>query len=186
MNGKFYIGSTNNFERRKGEHLKSDVNYPFQNALRKNPEAFEWKVWSDDSDDSVLEQALLDMWYGKEQCYNLNPSASWPPSNLGKSLSEDTKNKISLTMQGRVINERTRLAVSLSNKTRTLSESTLAKKSEAVSGDKNPFFGKAHSEETRQMWSEKRKGLKWWHNKDTQETRMAKECPGPGWEAGRK
>jgi hypothetical protein len=74
-NGKFYIGSTTNFERRKYEHLNSTDNLPFQNALRNNPEAFEWEVWSDDSDEPILEQALLDMWYGKECCYNLNSRA---------------------------------------------------------------------------------------------------------------
>ena len=79
LNGRFYIGSTNNFEKRKKEHLASRENYPFQNALRKNPEAFEWECWSDDSDEPILEQALLDMWFGCEQCYNLNPQASRPP-----------------------------------------------------------------------------------------------------------
>jgi len=83
-NGKFYIGSTTNFNRRKTEHLKCEENYPFQNALRKNPEAFEWEVWSDGCEDSVLEQALLDMWFGCEQCYNLNPSAKHPPSWGGR------------------------------------------------------------------------------------------------------
>jgi predicted GIY-YIG superfamily endonuclease len=78
LNGKFYIGSTTNFENRKRSHLRSKENYPFQNALRKNPEAFVWEVWSDDSDEPILEQALLDTWYGKEQCYNLNPHADRP------------------------------------------------------------------------------------------------------------
>jgi len=71
-NGKFYIGSTTNFNRRKTEHLNSKRSLPFQNALRKNPESFEWEVWYDDCDEPVLEQALLDMWFGKECCYNLN------------------------------------------------------------------------------------------------------------------
>jgi group I intron endonuclease len=79
LNGKFYIGSSINFEERKKSHLTSKEKYPFQNALRKNPKAFEWQVWRDDSDGRELEQALLDMWYGKEQCYNLNPDASAPP-----------------------------------------------------------------------------------------------------------
>jgi hypothetical protein len=74
-NGKFYIGSTTNFERRKYEHLRSIENLPFQSALRRNPEAFEWEVWSDDSDEPILEQALLDMWFGRECCYNLNSQA---------------------------------------------------------------------------------------------------------------
>jgi hypothetical protein len=78
-NGKFYIGSTTNFEKRKKAHLRSKEPYPFQNALRRNPEAFEWECWTDDCEDSVLEQALLDMWFGCGQCYNLNPSAKHPP-----------------------------------------------------------------------------------------------------------
>jgi hypothetical protein len=79
LNGKFYIGSTVNFQERKAAHLRSKENYPFQNALRANPGAFEWEVWSDDSEDRELEQALLDMWFGKEQCYNLSPTVSEPP-----------------------------------------------------------------------------------------------------------
>jgi group I intron endonuclease len=79
LNGKFYIGSTVNFQERKAAHLRSKENYPFQNALKANPEAFEWEVWSDHSQDRELEQALLDMWFGKEQCYNLNPVVSGPP-----------------------------------------------------------------------------------------------------------
>jgi group I intron endonuclease len=84
-NGKFYVGSTNNFEKRKREHLNSNENYPFQNALRKNPEVFEWECWTDDCDEPVLEQALLDMWYGTEQCYNLCPHANRPQFNLESS-----------------------------------------------------------------------------------------------------
>ena len=74
-NGKFYIGSTTNFDRRKTEHLNSKRSLPFQNALRKNPDSFEWEVWHDDCEEPILEQALLDMWHGKECCYNLNPLA---------------------------------------------------------------------------------------------------------------
>jgi group I intron endonuclease len=77
-NGKFYIGSTINFQKRKKEHLTGKENYPFQTALRKNPELFEWETVEDDSDERILEQALLDMWYGKELCYNLSPRADAP------------------------------------------------------------------------------------------------------------
>jgi group I intron endonuclease len=82
LNGKFYIGSAVNFEERKKEHLNSSLNYPFQNALRANPNAFEWEVWSDTSKDRELEQALLDMWFGSEQCYNLSPFANRPNASL--------------------------------------------------------------------------------------------------------
>jgi group I intron endonuclease len=92
-NGKFYIGSTTNFERRKEEHLRCKENYPFQNALRNNPEDFEWEVWTDDSNEPILEQALLDMWFGKGCCYNINPCASRPPSWEGKRHKQETKDK---------------------------------------------------------------------------------------------
>lgn len=78
INGKFYIGSTSDFKKRKRQHLKNKNNYPFQNALRKNENAFEWEIIEDTYDEPILEQALLDMWFGKEQCYNLNPYANRP------------------------------------------------------------------------------------------------------------
>jgi group I intron endonuclease len=84
VNGCFYIGSAVNFERRKREHLKSKANLPFQNALRKNPDEFEWEVWSDDSTERILEQALLDMWCGKSQCYNISNSSDCPGSEGGR------------------------------------------------------------------------------------------------------
>jgi hypothetical protein len=95
LNGKFYIGSSTDFNRRKREHLTSKGNLPFQNALRKSPGTFEWEVWTDDSDEPILEQALLDMWYGCEQCYNLNPSAKHPPRDIeGLSLGGKIAGKI--------------------------------------------------------------------------------------------
>ena len=78
VDGKFYIGSTKNFESRKKQHLKPGCNFPFQVALRRNPESFEWKVWEDDSEEPTLEQALLDMWFGTEQCYNLSSYTNRP------------------------------------------------------------------------------------------------------------
>jgi group I intron endonuclease len=185
-NGKFYIGSTKNFEKRKQGHLKSRVNYPFQNALRQDPGAFEWEVWSDEHEYPVLEQALLDMWFGKKQCYNLNPFASRPPSCEGKEVSTETKMRISNKMKGREINETTRSAVSKSNRTRVLSEETLEKKSKSASGEKNPFHGKKHTENQKSEWSRKRKGLTWWINVTTEETTMSSDQPGPEWRRGRK
>lgn len=77
-NGKFYIGSTKNLENRKYKHLKNKLNYPFQNSYRKDPDAFIWEYWEDDSDEPILEQALLDMFFGTEQCYNLSSKTKTP------------------------------------------------------------------------------------------------------------
>jgi len=108
VNGKFYIGSTNDFERRKSEHLRSKANYPFQNALRINPEVFEWELTQDESENPDLEQAFLDMWFGKEQCYNVNKKADRPPSPLGKVWSEESKKNLSEALTGRSIGAETR------------------------------------------------------------------------------
>lgn len=186
LNGKFYIGSTFNFERRKREHLESKNNYPFQNSLRNNPDKFEWETYIDDYDEPILEQSLLDMWCGKSQCYNINQYASRPPDPTGRKVKEETKEKISKKLKGRQISINQRESVSKSNKTRKLSKDTLEKKSKAVSGIKNPFYGKKHSETTIKEFKEKREGLKWWHNPITQSSSMSKDCPGEGWFPGRK
>jgi group I intron endonuclease len=103
VNGRFYSGSTKDFESRRGQHLRCKKNHPFHNALRKNPEAFIWETFEDDSNDPVLEQSLLDMWFGKECCYNLNPLAGRPPSLRGHKFSEKTLQKRSESRKGRPV-----------------------------------------------------------------------------------
>jgi hypothetical protein len=83
-----------------------------------------WEVISDDSDEPILEQALLDMWFGTEQCYNLSPTAGRPPSRAGQPVSEETRKKISLLHTGRKRSEKTK---------QRLRGSKL--------GEKNPRFG---------------------------------------------
>lgn len=89
QNGKFYVGSTTDFDRRKKEHLTSAQQFHFQRALRKNPDLFIWEIFEDDSEEPVLEQALLDMWYGKEQCYNMCGFAGRPPERKGTKLTAE-------------------------------------------------------------------------------------------------
>jgi group I intron endonuclease len=169
VNGRFYIGSTKNFSRRKKNHLNSTDPYPFQRALSKNPDQFEWELFEDDSDEPFLEQALLDMWYGKEMCYNLNPEAARPPSWKGKKHSKETLEKMSLSNNKRGKQE--------SNESRK-------KKSFAREKEKNPMYGKTHSQETREKIGASRKGKVWWHNPEMQVRTPSKESPGPGWVKG--
>jgi hypothetical protein len=91
-NGKFYVGSSLDFKRRQKEHLRSKRNTPFHNALRKDPNSFEWEVFEDDDHEPTLEQALLDMWFGKSQCYNLCPFAGRPQCNRESSRQWGLKN----------------------------------------------------------------------------------------------
>ena len=80
-NGKFYIGSAKDliaYGKRKKSHLKDKLPYPFQRSLQANPDVYVWEYTEDSYGEPVLEQALLDMWFGKDQCYNLNKYADRP------------------------------------------------------------------------------------------------------------
>jgi len=122
-NGKFYIGSTVDFERRKTEHLASNSKYPFQQSLRKNPENFVWVTAKDNLDHPLFEQKLLDLYYGTELCYNLNPKADRPPSQAGREVSKETRQRQS----------RARIGLKRTKETKT--KQSLSKK-----GAKNPMF----------------------------------------------
>ena len=164
-NGKFYIGSTKDFEDRKKGHLKSKENYPFQNALRANPDAFEWEVWSDESKGRELEQALLDMWFGKGQCYNLSKNAycPTPPSFRSK----EHRRKIGLVHKGKKVSQETKDKISQSKKGKKLSDAHKAKLSEVQKEVQNrpeikarksdEMRGRKPTEEARQKMSVKSK-----------------------------
>jgi group I intron endonuclease len=174
-NGKFYIGSTSDLDKRKRSHLTNKVNYPFQNALRKNPEAFEWQFFEDDSEEPILEQALLDIWFGKEQCYNLSPKVNQPAGWKGKKLSEPHKQKLREANLG-------------PNNPR------FGKKdpghSERMSGENNPCFGRTGGKHPRfgkkdPAHSEAMSKCRWWVSREGQ-THFQPNCPGPEWKPGRK
>ena len=92
-------------------------------------------MWSDNSDEPLLEQALLDMWFGKECCYNLSPFASRPPSWRGRSHKQESKDKIREAMLGPA------------NKSRgggwTWPELSREKASERTKGEGNNAFGRS-------------------------------------------
>ena len=83
---KFQVGSTIDFERRCKQHHNSDMNPEFNRALSKKPENFYWIVGDDDGlNDRSEEQYYLDFYCGSPWCYNLNSSATDPPSQKGSS-----------------------------------------------------------------------------------------------------
>ena len=199
-NGKFYIGSTTNFEQRKKAHLTSKDSYPFQNALRKNPEAFEWEVWSDDSDEPILEQALLDMWHGKECCYNLNPVANRPPRDPegirkgGAAAGKIAKERGQIQQLGRLSGQgRKNVESGLLAKIAPLGAAALSteqrsvngKRGGATQGRKNAQSGLLNSIRTPEGC---RQGGKttgsnpYWTNGE--KNRRSYECPGEGWKRG--
>ncbi len=201
-NGKFYIGSTTNFEKRKKAHLRSKENYPFQRALRKNPDAFEWEVWSDNSNKPILEQALLDMWFGKECCYNLNQFADRGPDRTGQKQPPDFGPRHAEKMRGRKNPEHSewmrknapsrrpevREKIRQSRKGMAVPQVVKDKISATLTGTS---WGN-HTEEYKAHMSEKHSGCnnpaygkKHWINEQG-ERRFQSESPGPEWQNGRK
>jgi|WetSurSiteA1Bulk_404760.scaffolds.fasta_scaffold11826_2 group I intron endonuclease len=71
-----------------------------------------------------------------------------------KHHSEETKRKISEINKGRKHSEETKKKMSESHKGKKLSEETIKK----LSGKNNPFYGKKHSDKTRDIISKKLKG----------------------------
>ena len=143
VNGRFYIGSSVDAEKRKMEHLRSTLEYPFHRALRKNPDAFEWEVWTDDSEEPILEQALLDMFYGTEQCYNLSPIANRPPDNSKNEVSNQKRREA-------------KLGTTLSSETKQkIREKALGRKRPEITGENHPFYGKKRPDISERMSGEK-------------------------------
>lgn len=101
-NGRFYIGSSTNLNRRKGEHFRelkrnAHRNSYFQRAYNKEPVAFEFKIICLCDEQLLLfyEQRFLDFY---PDTYNVSKSAL--VMNRGRKHSEETKRKISSSLRG--------------------------------------------------------------------------------------
>lgn len=89
----FYYGQTNNFDRRKREHLSAlqkqkHDNIILQNAYNKH-NLFHFEECAYENNENLLtelEQLVIDEWFGKPYCANINPNADKPPSTKGKKL----------------------------------------------------------------------------------------------------
>lgn len=188
LNGKFYIGSTLNFEKRKKQHLRSQLNRPFQNALRKNPEVFEWEVFKDDSLKRELEQALLDMFFGTSQCYNLNKNA-YVPTNSGKTRWwNPTTGEETISFEPPegewVLGGKPRGDWYHCPTTKKVERFDSSDVPEGWVKGRGPDFSKVTSE--MQVGPKNhRYGLTYWKHEELQTELMSQTCPGEGWSEGR-
>jgi group I intron endonuclease len=175
-NKKFYVGSTIDFEQRWGNHLKSSVNYPFQNSLRNEPENFFVLISEEDGlDTREEEQYYLDFYHGSNWCYNLSSKVNQPSGFLGKNLSEQHKQKLREVNMG------------VNNPMYGVSRPD---HSERMSGERNPCFGRTGEKhplykKERPEHAEAMTKCRWWVNQ-REESRFTPECPGPQWKPGRK
>lgn len=90
-----------------------------------------------------------------------------------KSLSQEHKDKIgksnSIALKGRHLSQKTKDKISKAMH-------------DVTSGENNHFFGKHHSDATKEKMSEAHKGKVFWNNGIV--NKRAKECPGPEWKRG--
>jgi predicted GIY-YIG superfamily endonuclease len=183
-NGRFYIGSTTDIERRKREHRKSRANTSFHIDYRKNPENFEWEVCEDQSHGRELEEALLEMFAGTDLCYNVSnrtdggggakghkwwrkldgtqevhcadcPGRDWVSGRL-RSSTESAR----IATLGRIVSQETREKLSRKKK------------------------GQKRTEETKEKIGAGLRGKRWWVNPEGKTCREV-ERPGEGWVEGR-
>jgi group I intron endonuclease len=138
----FYYGQTNNFTKRKNRHYNSlkkgtHHNILLQRAWDKH-QTFCFEECAYEQDLVLLtelEQLVIDEWFGKEGCANLNPEANRPPDATGKKLKPRRKehsDKISAAKKGSIP----------WNKGIPMSEEAKVKSSATQKGRNNP-----HSEE---------------------------------------
>lgn len=140
LNGKIYIGSTKNKEKRWRDHksaLRSNrhINPHLQNAWNKySSDNFEFSVLEKvDSEDNLLdcEQSYLDK---RNPEYNIAVDAKAPTK--GRERSEKTKRKLSRAQKGK-----------------RHSEECKRKISKALNGENNPMYGRQRSKEVREKMS---------------------------------
>jgi hypothetical protein len=162
---RYYIGSTSEDKVKYGKYFGSISSKKYKeiflNEKKNNPELFKIKILSyHETRESAIEEELriqieLDVvksiQYMNESLARVNGFFGRDTSGenhplYGTSLSDETKNKISDTLTGRVEPEETR-----------------KKKSDSKLGEKNSFYGKKHSDDTKNKISETKKGTEPWN-----------------------
>ena len=157
VNGKFYVGSSVNFNNRKRLHLfylrnGNHQNVHLQRSWNKYGETsfkFEFVVELNDTKKLLLEeQKWLDKYCGTGVLYNMCPIAG---SSLGRKCSEETKQKIAKKAFGRIVSAETRKKLSKSSRGR---KKSLEEREQA----RQRRLGSTHSEKSKQLISLKKRG----------------------------
>lgn len=156
-NDKFYIGSSQNTDRRWNEHLNSlrkgthYAKYMQRSFNKYGEESFEFEVIEKVEIDSLLEseQKYLDELQPK---FNNSPTAN---GTRGYKFTDEQRE-----YQSKVVKEYYENGGVPHNKGTKLTEEELKRHSEVRIGMKSGFKGKSHTEESKQKMSEAKKGVK--------------------------
>lgn len=151
INQKIYIGKTNNPKRRWYHHVrdsKKPSDHPrkfiIHHAISKyGKDNFSFEIIDSDEDEKIIFQKEIDLIkYFKnlgEVLYNVTNGGEGVNGYLP---TEETRNKISLANKGKLAGK----------------NNPMFGQGDLVLGDKNPFYGKTHSEESKNKMSKMRLG----------------------------
>ena len=184
VNGKLYIGQTNDLKQRWRDHRKDSTiktNYPLYNAMRKyGKENFTFEIIKkyDSLDACNLDEVLLI--YINDSLVETGKGYNIDLGGKNRIMSEETKKKISKSHMGIQSSEETRKKISEANRGKTspfkgkhCSEETKKKISKSHMGKPPWNKGKILSEEHKNKISTAHKGLpnNWLGKKHSEETK---------------
>lgn len=162
INGKCYIGKALNVEKRLYQHKNNQNSRPYlQNAISKyGIENFSFEV---------IEDNLTKETYGKRERFWISYYNSMSPNGYNLTsggenepdgtLSDVVKKKISDSHKGKKPTKEARKRMSESAKIKYFSDEHKQNMSLSKMGEKNSFYGKHHSEESKRKMSEKLSGV---------------------------
>ena len=169
INGKIYIGQKRSLEfnpnyKGSGKILREAINkYGWDNFR------VELLIPCFSREELNAEEEFLIEWFGSRDRlvgYNICKGGECGPGGprfQGHKHTDESKAKMSQARLGKKFSDTHKAnlskSISLARTGTSLSEDAKAKLSERNSGKGNPFYGKKHSEATKQHWSEVRRGV---------------------------
>jgi group I intron endonuclease len=150
-NGKCYIGFDSNWPKRKFDHLSNqNKKNKFYNAIRKyGCDNFSWEIVYQSKERTHTLNVMENYFIRENNSYNNGYNSTFGGEGRKGSLSQETKLKMSLSKLGKKISEETKNKISVTNKGHYVSEETRLKMSLSKLGKKQKFIREPISEETK-------------------------------------
>ena len=161
INEKLYIGSSVHYKHRVLMHYNELINNKHKNPHLQNSwnkhgeENFEFGILEyidsniyDNDDLRDIEQIYIDHFNVCDDNFGYNISEI--TVGVSRKMPEEQKRKISESHKGKILSDETRKKLSESHKGLVVSEETKKRLSDIQKGERNPFFGKTHTEEAKE------------------------------------
>jgi group I intron endonuclease len=121
LNGRFYVGSTTDFHRRRlthlrelreGKHCNSFLQRDWSKCGDQSFRFIEYEHISDRKLMAIREQEYISLYYDRAvNCYNLNPYAKRPSGTKGRKFSQESRARMSAAKKGKPMPDACRRAL---------------------------------------------------------------------------